>query len=317
MPIRPEDFDLSPPRRDTTVISDPGLEKRSRPKKEQRTSSENGGNAPARKTIPLLIAAALFATVLLMSRKPLAKFVTGLVNKLSTTDIGDQQSRREFERKQAELERDRKRLADEQIALEMEKREQAKAAERASEQAKQDELNRRQLADAQIALEAQRQRQEKAAALARQEELNRQKQLAEVQAELERQKRAEREAATRASAQAKQDELNRIQKQRELEGKERERASRAQYDGPSSGTLIWEGEVNGADLIEIQDGNPNHGVLQGSFPGLPVMVQAFPADSVTISVAPAPSNEWNRIVLQVRANGLKKRKVTVRWALVK
>lgn len=145
-----------------------------------------------------------------------------------------------------------------------------------------------------------------------QEELElRNEQLAEAQKAIEAQKLEDAQAAARAAEQAKRD----------LEAMERAKPKepsagahhQAPYLGPSSGTLVWEGPVDGADLIEIQDGSSNRGSVSGTLPGVPVMVQAFPANAVTIAVAPSPSNAWRRIVLRVKAKGVKK--VTVRWAL--
>jgi hypothetical protein len=317
MPIRPEDFDVSPPPRDATSEAS-GLRHRAPGKGDGAKKrwrlwfSIRKVYARDRRTITLSVGAGLFALAVLISAKPLTKAIGGLLSGplISEVRVPDG-SRPDYDQERAELEREKKRLADQQAAFE------AQAAERANEQAKQDELNRKQLADAKTALETQRRKQAKEAALARQEEADRQKLLTDQQAAFEKQKQEEAEAAARAREQAKQEELIRLQKQQELEAKDRERVSRSQYHGPSSGALVWEGDVDGADLIDIQGGSPNHGVLHGAFPGLPVMVQAFPADSVTISVAPGPSNDWKRIVLQVRTNGSKKKKVTVRWALLK
>lgn len=326
MPILPEDFDAPPPPRaapdKSVAVRKSALDKQARANQEREISFSAGrlGGTSSLRAIPLAIAAAVAALILFVSEKPVAKLVTNLLSKHIITDVRDPQAlRRDLERKQAELELEKKRLADQQTALETQKREEAQAAERASEQAKEDELNRKkQLADAQIALEAQRRNEAQAAARARQEELNRNKQLADAQAALEKQKREEAQAAERASEQAQQEGLIRQQKLRELESlrakeKEKEKeATAALY--PSSGTLVWEGYVDGADLIDIQDGSPNHGNLSGALPGVPVGVQPFSSDratTVTVFISPAPSNDWRRIALRIQAKG--HTKVTVRW----
>jgi hypothetical protein len=137
----------------------------------------------------------------------------------------------------------------------------------------------------------------------------REKQLADAQKVID-QRLEDAQAVTRAE-QAKRD-LETIER---AKPKEPSAVAHEQppYLGPSTGTLVWEGPVDGADLIDIQDGSPNRGSVSGTLPGVPVMVQAFPANAVTIAVAPSPSNGWRRIVLRVKAKGVKK--VTVRWAL--
>jgi multidrug efflux pump subunit AcrA (membrane-fusion protein) len=146
------------------------------------------------------------------------------------------------------------------------------------------------------------------------------KRLADQQTELSHQ-REQAQQAERVRAQ-QEEALERQRKQDEDEArKKKETADRAAsqmappYSGPSSGTLVWEGEIDGADLIEIQDGSASRGTLRGALPGVPVMVQAFPANSVIISVPPGPSNDWRRIVLHVRTKGRKTVTATVHWVV--
>jgi hypothetical protein len=171
----------------------------------------------------------------------------------------------ELEQQRADLERARKRLAEQQAALASRQREQVQEAERVRVQ--QEELERRHNAELDEARKNQDATHEK------------------------QQTHEKQEAGIPVSPVA------------------------APYSGPSSGTLTWEGEIDGADLIDIQNGAPNRGAVSGSLPGVPVMVQAFPANSVTISVAPGPSNGWKRIVLHVRAKGRKNVTATVRWVI--
>lgn len=81
----------------------------------------------------------------------------------------------------------------------------------------------------------------------------------------------------------------------------------------NSGSVVWSGQVDKDALITIEGGRASSGsVTQGALPGTPVMILVEPKDAVAISIAPAPSNGWNRIVLR----GLVQREtvVTIRWS---
>jgi len=341
MPIRPEDFDSDPPRRPVlhkaVADSERVLDKKDRARREREISVSVAGSPETATSRAIAFGiAAVIVLILIASAKPLAMFVTNLLNKptskVSVPKAGDvpdpAKLAQTLEQRQAELELEKRRLSDAQAAIEAQRREEAQAAERANEQARQEELARQQrLSDAQAALEAQRREEaqaaERANEQAKQEELARQQRLSDAQAALEAQRREEAQAAARASEQARQEELARQQKLREREEsspekhKENEPNADAHpppsYQGPSSGTLVWEGEVNGADLIEIQDGSANQGTVTGMLPGVPCMVQASDPKRVTISIPPAPSNEWKRIVLRIQGKG--HTTVTVRWVL--
>ena len=128
---------------------------------------------------------------------------------------------------------------------------------------------------------------------------------------------AERQAVAQQAARERDQELNHPQTQpleKEKLSEASERASQPPpYNGPSSGTLEWEGDVAGAELIEIDNGNVSSGTLRGSLPGVPCMVQSSDPKKVSIATAPGPSNDWRRLVLRVKANG--HTRVTVTWAL--
>jgi len=79
------------------------------------------------------------------------------------------------------------------------------------------------------------------------------------------------------------------------------RTDRSQW--PSSGTLVWEGEIHGTELVEIKDGRSDRGNVTGALPGVACMVQPTDPRHVSIAVAPAPSNGWNRVVLRIQGKG--------------
>jgi hypothetical protein len=143
------------------------------------------------------------------------------------------------------------------------------------------------------------------------------KRLADQQAALEAQRReeAQQEARNREEFD-RQKELHRTGESPQLKGKEPVSVSSTPppYHGPSSGTLVWEGEVTGAELVTIEDGAASSGkVVTGMLPGVPCLVQSSDPKRVSIAIAPSPSNQWKRIVLRIQGNGHARVKVT--WAL--
>jgi hypothetical protein len=87
----------------------------------------------------------------------------------------------------------------------------------------------------------------------------------------------------------------------------------APYEGPGSGTLIWEGDIAGAELVTIENGVASSGRVTGVLPGVPCLVQSSDPKRVSVATAPGPSNQWKRIVLRVQGKGHTTVKVT--WAL--
>jgi hypothetical protein len=81
-------------------------------------------------------------------------------------------------------------------------------------------------------------------------------------------------------------------------------AKARRYDGPSSGELVWRGEVRGTSLVTIEGNSSDTGqVVSGALPGVLVMVQPVDAKHVGVAGAPAPSNGFRRLVLRVQGNG--------------
>jgi TonB family protein len=87
-----------------------------------------------------------------------------------------------------------------------------------------------------------------------------------------------------------------------------------EYTGPKFGTLIWEGEVRGSDLVVIENGRPSSGYVSGDpLPGLPCLIQPSDTKKVAIASTPGPANQYNKIVLRIKAKG--NVKVSLKWAL--
>jgi hypothetical protein len=317
MPVRPEDFDAAaPPRASSTKqlttrqrLSD--KQARAQQEREMFVSVTRGGETPAPRAIPLAIAFVVAVLILFVFWKPLSNAVMDLLGQPPHPVVAPETTNQlralppepppqqtvppPDHIAESEPETPPPTIRKPPDASESPPRPIRKPPPQSNEdQALRQDLERRQ----------------------RELELQR-KQLVDAQAALEAQRRQAAQDAARASEQARQEELNRQQKLRDMEeslrAKERDTHPLSPYQGPSSGTLVWEGDVNGADLIDIQNGSANHGTVTGTLPGVPCMVQAADPKRVTISTPPAPSNEWKRIVLRVQAKG--HTTVTVRWAL--
>jgi hypothetical protein len=86
------------------------------------------------------------------------------------------------------------------------------------------------------------------------------------------------------------------------------------YNGPSSGTIIWEGNVHGTEFVTIENGSANKGALvSGKLPGIPVLIQPQNPKKVGIAGAPGPENKYQRVTLRVQGNG--EMKVVLNWSL--
>ncbi len=70
-----------------------------------------------------------------------------------------------------------------------------------------------------------------------------------------------------------------------------------------SGTIIWEGTVKKGELISIENGIADKGVVSGKLPGVPVLIAPLNTKKVAIAGAPGPDSKYQRIVLRIQANG--------------
>jgi hypothetical protein len=85
------------------------------------------------------------------------------------------------------------------------------------------------------------------------------------------------------------------------------------YSGPSSGVLIWSGQLQRDGLVEITGSSASSGMLRGELPGVPVIVEVEPKD-VGVAEAPSPANGWKRLVLRSRTRRLSV--VTIKWTVI-
>ncbi len=86
------------------------------------------------------------------------------------------------------------------------------------------------------------------------------------------------------------------------------------YAGPSSGTIVWRGALNGTALVTINGNSSDVGqVVSGSLPGVLVMVQPADAKHVGVASSPAPSNSYQRLILRIQGTGDVQQ--TVQWSI--
>lgn len=88
----------------------------------------------------------------------------------------------------------------------------------------------------------------------------------------------------------------------------------AAYSGPSSGTIVWQGNVKGTTLVTINGKSSDVGeVVLGALPGVLVMIQPADAKHVGVASTPAPSNSYQRLTLRVQGSGMLQE--TIRWSI--
>jgi hypothetical protein len=83
--------------------------------------------------------------------------------------------------------------------------------------------------------------------------------------------------------------------------------------GASSGEMVWTGMVHGAQLVTIDLDHADTGTLQGALPGVPCVVQPVDEKHVSVASAPAPRNDFNRLVIRVTGNGMMRE--VIKWSL--
>jgi hypothetical protein len=178
-------------------------------------------------------------------------------------------------------------------------------AEKQAAEKQQQELAAQQAAQAQAALvEQQRQLQLRAQAQAAREQ----------QLEADRQRvAAEKQQADAAAAEAERQKLAVAAEAERLRSQTVSRPQPA-YSGPSSGTIVWQGEVNGTTLVTI-DGNASDTgqVISGALPGVLVMVQPADAKHVGVAGTPAPSNGYRRLMLRIQGKGAMQQ--VIHWSI--
>jgi len=65
--------------------------------------------------------------------------------------------------------------------------------------------------------------------------------------------------------------------------------------------------------MTLENGHASQGTLNGSLPGVPVIIEVEPKD-IGVVEAPSPSNRWQKLVLRSRRN--MNVVVTIRWRVL-
>ena len=90
--------------------------------------------------------------------------------------------------------------------------------------------------------------------------------------------------------------------------------AKASYDGPPTGSLLWNGTADkGADLV-IDGGSASLGTLQGKLPGVPCMIRVQDPN-VAVAEAPGPTNRFQKIVLRFNKKG--KFSLRIDWEILR
>jgi hypothetical protein len=83
---------------------------------------------------------------------------------------------------------------------------------------------------------------------------------------------------------------------------------------PESGVVLWSGNLNRGETLEIDGDRASKGQLNGELPGVPVLIDVD-ARLVGIEEFPGPRNGWKRLVLRSR-NRLHA-VITIKWRLAR
>ena len=86
------------------------------------------------------------------------------------------------------------------------------------------------------------------------------------------------------------------------------------YAGPSSGSLVWTGELEANTQLAINGKRSSTGSVSSELPGVPVRLQLWPS-SARLVEAPGPQNGWKRVVI---ASGERKQlRIIIRWEVIR
>ena len=87
------------------------------------------------------------------------------------------------------------------------------------------------------------------------------------------------------------------------------------YSGPTSGVMVWEGDVRGPVMVTIEDGKASTGRVTGNpLPGVPCSIVLSDYKNAVIAYMPGRESDYKRVVLQVNSRG--KVSVEMRWTVL-
>jgi hypothetical protein len=193
------------------------------------------------------------------------------------------------------------------------KREEGKQARPAVDERLRAEEKARQDREAAREQELERQRQEFAALKTQQEQQQQQidearRKLADEQAQREREAQAQRDRERKA-----RDEAPPRVFRPDPVPPGAPKSEPAAYSGPSSGEIVWDGNIKGTELITIENGQASSGTISGGLPGVLCLLQPADPKRVSIASTPAPYNQYKRMVFRVSGNG--RMRVVIKWSL--
>lgn len=82
--------------------------------------------------------------------------------------------------------------------------------------------------------------------------------------------------------------------------------------GRGGGTIIWEGNIRGSEMVDIDINKASSGQLTGGLPGAPCIIQSVEPQNVRVLIRPSPENRYLKLRLLVIGNG--HTRVVVTWA---
>jgi hypothetical protein len=88
---------------------------------------------------------------------------------------------------------------------------------------------------------------------------------------------------------------------------------RPAYSGPTSGEVVWTGQLDKEGSVTITGGTATEGSLRGVFPGVPISIEVDARD-IGLLESPRASNGWNR--LTIRSHKKRNGPIVIRWKVV-
>ncbi|MBK9170052.1 MAG: zinc ribbon domain-containing protein [Bryobacterales bacterium] len=89
--------------------------------------------------------------------------------------------------------------------------------------------------------------------------------------------------------------------------------AKPRYSGPSSGVVVWSGQLERGGQVTIDGSDATAGRLNGALPGVPVIVE-IDTREFALAEAPSPANGWKRFTF--RARNKRHTVVTVKWSVL-
>jgi hypothetical protein len=85
------------------------------------------------------------------------------------------------------------------------------------------------------------------------------------------------------------------------------------YTGPSSGVIVWSGQLDKNGTVVIEGSLASSGSLNGRLPGVPVSVN-LDVREFAIAESPSPGNGWSKVVF--RSRNKRHSVVTIEWKVI-